>query len=170
MSVHTRIRRFRESKELTHQQFADAVGVSRGAVQQWESGATAPARRTQPAVAAFMGITVSELMANDTTLPATRADFIKSAITTGGMTFGSAYDENHALALAGRAGGATETIATPAAIEVIAAALAMMTDAQRETMAGKLASLARAPDSPTLKKSISESLASSTTPPPPPDD
>lgn len=45
-------------------------------------------------------------------------------------------------------------------IQTIAEALALMTDEQREMMAGKLASLARAPDSPTLKKSISESLGS----------
>ena len=47
-----------------------------------------------------------------------------------------------------------------AGVEVIAAALALMTEDQREAMAGKLAALARAPDSPTLKKSISASLAS----------
>lgn len=59
-------------------------------------------------------------------------------------------------------------------VETIAQALIKMSEAQRELMAGKLASLARAPDSPTLKKSISESLSSlpptkaegtSTTPP-----
>ena len=52
---------------MTHQQFADAVGVSRGAVQQWERGLTAPTRKNQPVVAAFMGITVTELMGD--TLP-----------------------------------------------------------------------------------------------------
>jgi hypothetical protein len=50
-------------------------------------------------------------------------------------------------------------------IETIAQSLALMTDAQREAMAGKLAALARAPDSPTLKKSISESLGSTALPP-----
>jgi transcriptional regulator with XRE-family HTH domain len=52
-------------------------------------------------------------------------------------------------------------------VEAISAALAQMTDAQREVMAGKLASLARAPDSATLKKSISESLGSAPLPPDP---
>lgn len=50
-------------------------------------------------------------------------------------------------------------------VDTIAQALTLMTDAQRETMAGKLAALARAPDSPTLKKSISESLGSAALPP-----
>lgn len=67
MSVHDRIKRFREAQELTHQQFADAVGVSRGAVQQWERGATAPTRKNQPTVAAFMGISVAELMDDEFT-------------------------------------------------------------------------------------------------------
>lgn len=50
-------------------------------------------------------------------------------------------------------------------IETISQSLTLMTDAQREAMAGKLAALARAPDSPTLKKSISESLRSTASPP-----
>ena len=52
-------------------------------------------------------------------------------------------------------------------IETISQSLALMTDAQREAMAGKLAALARAPDSPTLKKSISASLGSAPLPPDP---
>jgi transcriptional regulator with XRE-family HTH domain len=36
---------------MTAQQFADAVGVTRAAVQQWEKeGGTAPSRKHQPAV------------------------------------------------------------------------------------------------------------------------
>jgi transcriptional regulator with XRE-family HTH domain len=47
---------------LTEVEFAALCGVSRGSVQQWESGATAPSRRNQPMVAAAMGISVQELM------------------------------------------------------------------------------------------------------------
>lgn len=50
---------------MTYQQFGDAVGVSRGAVQQWEKGDTAPTRKNQPAVAKFMGLTVAGLMQDD---------------------------------------------------------------------------------------------------------
>lgn len=64
MTYSAKIKAFRESRKLTHQQFADTVGVSRGAIQQWENGATAPKRVNQPAVAKFMGISVSELMAD----------------------------------------------------------------------------------------------------------
>lgn len=68
MSVHSKIREFREGRNLTHQQFADSVGVSRGAVQQWEKeDGTAPNRKRQPVVAQFMGISVEELMCQSTT-------------------------------------------------------------------------------------------------------
>lgn len=59
----------------------------------------------------------------------------------------------------------TAPTAVAQGLEAISAALAQMTDEQREVMAGKLASLARAPDSHTLKKSISESLGSTSTKP-----
>ncbi|MDP3650921.1 MAG: helix-turn-helix transcriptional regulator [Rhodoferax sp.] len=65
MSVHQRIKEAREQRGLNYQQFGDAVGVSRGAVQQWEKGVTAPTRKNQPAVAKFLGITVAELMTDD---------------------------------------------------------------------------------------------------------
>jgi len=48
---------------MSEQQFADAVGVSRGAVQQWEkAGGTAPKRSNQPRVAELLGISVGELL------------------------------------------------------------------------------------------------------------
>jgi SOS-response transcriptional repressor LexA len=48
---------------MSEQQFADAVGVSRGAVQQWEKpGGTAPKRSNQPLVAKILGLTVAELV------------------------------------------------------------------------------------------------------------
>lgn len=48
---------------MSEQQFADAVGVSRGAVQQWEKpGGTAPRRTNQPLVAKVLGISVAELV------------------------------------------------------------------------------------------------------------
>lgn len=68
MSYSTLIKNFRESRGMTHQQFGDAVGVSRGAVQQWELGTTAPTRKNQPVVAAFMGISVAELMTEHATV------------------------------------------------------------------------------------------------------
>ena len=62
MDVHARIREARRRLNLTEKQFADHVGVSRGSVQQWEKGVTAPNRTRQIVVAEFLGITVAELM------------------------------------------------------------------------------------------------------------
>lgn len=48
---------------MSEQQLADAVGVSRGAVQQWEKpGGTAPKRSNQPLVAKVLGLSVAELV------------------------------------------------------------------------------------------------------------
>lgn len=63
MSVHTLIREGRKRLAMSEQQFADAVGVSRGAVQQWERpGGTAPKRSNQRRVADLLGISVAELV------------------------------------------------------------------------------------------------------------
>lgn len=63
MSIHQLIREKRRALGLTEQQFAAALGVSRGAVQQWEKpGGTAPKRATQPRVAEVLGISLAELL------------------------------------------------------------------------------------------------------------
>ncbi|WP_143072385.1 MULTISPECIES: LexA family transcriptional regulator [unclassified Variovorax] len=63
MSIHRLIREGRQRLGMSEQQFADAVGVSRGAVQQWEKpGGTAPKRTNQPHVARLLGISVAELL------------------------------------------------------------------------------------------------------------
>lgn len=63
MSIHRLIREGRRRLGMSEQQFADAVGVSRGAVQQWEkAGGTAPKRSNQPRVAELLGISVGELL------------------------------------------------------------------------------------------------------------
>lgn len=62
METKDMIKAGRQRLGMTHQAFADAVGVSRGAVQQWEKGDTAPTRRHQPRVAAILDISVGELM------------------------------------------------------------------------------------------------------------
>lgn len=66
MSIHRLIREGRERLGLTEQQFAEAVGVTRSAVQQWErEGGTAPNRKKQPDVARVLGLTVAQLMSGE---------------------------------------------------------------------------------------------------------
>lgn len=63
MASHRLIRAGRLRLGMTEQQFGQAVGVTRGAVQQWERpGGTAPKRSNQPAVAQLLGISVAELV------------------------------------------------------------------------------------------------------------
>ena len=69
MSVHKTIRDGRIRLQMTEQQFADALDVSRGTVQQWEkedaAGGTAPSRKRQSSVARLLGISVADLMQQD---------------------------------------------------------------------------------------------------------
>lgn len=62
MSISHRIALGRKKLGLTTQEFANRCGVSRGAVQHWEAGLTAPNRSHQAAVAKLLGMTVAELM------------------------------------------------------------------------------------------------------------
>lgn len=70
MSVHSKIREGRLRLGLTEAQFGEKVGVSRGAVQQWEQeGGTAPNRTRQKAVADLLGMSVAELMTEESISP-----------------------------------------------------------------------------------------------------
>lgn len=63
MKSHKIIRDGRRRLGMSEQQFADAIGVSRGAVQQWEKAdGTAPKRANQPRVAELLGISIAELV------------------------------------------------------------------------------------------------------------
>lgn len=64
MNYSARIKRWRIANDLNEDQFAALIGVSRGSIQQWESGKTAPNRKRQPIVANVLGITVAQLMAD----------------------------------------------------------------------------------------------------------
>jgi SOS-response transcriptional repressor LexA len=66
MSIHKVIREGRARLKLTEEEFAEAVGVSRSAVQQWEKeGGTAPKRKNQAVVARVLGLSVAQLMSGD---------------------------------------------------------------------------------------------------------
>lgn len=64
-SIHKRIKRLREAKKLTQGQLGEKVGVTYQSVQEWERDdgtGTAPSRKRQPAVAAALGVSVTELL------------------------------------------------------------------------------------------------------------
>lgn len=75
MSTHRLIREGRLRLGMSEQQFAEATGVTRGAVQQWEKpGGTAPKRGNQQRVADVLGISVAELVSGGSNLSAGRPD------------------------------------------------------------------------------------------------
>lgn len=144
MSYSERIKQFRESRKLTHQQFADAVGVSRGAIQQWESGATAPKRPNQPVVAKFMGISVSDLMSDTDATPPAQLP---------------APTSNKPLSTASVEEGAINSGAKLAeSLNVLAQVLCAVPESERDAVSRKLASLAMAPDSAQLLQSLQTAL------------
>jgi transcriptional regulator with XRE-family HTH domain len=72
MSIHQLIRDRRAAANLTEQALADLVGVTRGAVQQWErEGGTSPRVKFRPKLAKALGISVYDLTAAESPNPPT---------------------------------------------------------------------------------------------------
>ncbi len=59
MEIGDRIKDARERAGLTQTQLAEKVGVRYQSVQQWEAGATSPARAKMVKIAAALGVTVA---------------------------------------------------------------------------------------------------------------
>ena len=55
----------RKAKGLTQEQLAKLLGVTQGAVAQWENGMTHPAFNMLPRLAAALGVTVDELIGKE---------------------------------------------------------------------------------------------------------
>lgn len=55
----------RKAKGLTQEQLAKLLGVTQGAVAQWENGLTHPAFNMLPRLAAALGVTVDELIGKE---------------------------------------------------------------------------------------------------------
>ncbi len=61
----TRIKEARKYRNLSHAELAVAVGVSPGAVSQWETGRTAPRQHHQAAIAKALDVPWSQLFSLD---------------------------------------------------------------------------------------------------------
>ena len=64
MTYGERIKQGREEKELTQEQLAESLDVSRQAVSKWESGASDPSTANLLALAELYGVSVQELLEN----------------------------------------------------------------------------------------------------------
>jgi transcriptional regulator with XRE-family HTH domain len=72
VSIHSLIKARRKALKMSEQTLAEAIGVTRGAVQQWEREyGTAPKRSIRPKVAEVLGLSVHDLTAaeSDTPIP-----------------------------------------------------------------------------------------------------
>ncbi len=56
------LRRLRKERELTQEQFSDAIGVSFQAVSRWENGTAYPDMELLPALSSFFGVSVDTLL------------------------------------------------------------------------------------------------------------
>jgi transcriptional regulator with XRE-family HTH domain len=56
------IKNARQAKGITQEQLAKALGITQGAVAQWEKGLTHPSFEMLPRLAAELEITVDELI------------------------------------------------------------------------------------------------------------
>ena len=57
----------REAKGMTQEQLAKLLGVTQGAVSQWENGLTHPAFNMLPRLADVLGVTVDKLIGKEET-------------------------------------------------------------------------------------------------------
>lgn len=55
----------RERKQMSQHELAKAVGVSQGAISQWETGESNPRAEMLPKLANILGCTIDELMRED---------------------------------------------------------------------------------------------------------
>lgn len=69
MELHERIYQLRKEKNMTQQDLADKLGVSRQAVSRWEMGTAKPEIESLSALAKVFGITVDELLTGEKAPP-----------------------------------------------------------------------------------------------------
>lgn len=82
MSIANNIKRLREQKGLTQEELARALGMSRPAVTQWETGWSQPRMGTVEKLAAFFGVPKSEIIDDAPAHPDLPADAIPARPST----------------------------------------------------------------------------------------
>lgn len=69
MSIHENLKLARKKTNLTQQQVADSIGISRQAISQWESGKSTPDVETLQLLCKLYNITPNELLIESENLP-----------------------------------------------------------------------------------------------------
>ncbi|MBR2923404.1 MAG: helix-turn-helix transcriptional regulator [Clostridia bacterium] len=74
MTLNEKLQALRKQKNLTQEEVAQALYVSRTAVSKWESGRGAPSIDSLMAIARFFGVTVDGLLTGDDVLTLAKAE------------------------------------------------------------------------------------------------
>lgn len=90
MAIGENIRRLREAREMTQEQLAERIGVTRPTVTQWETGWSQPRMGKVEQIAAALGVEPMDLLSDDQTLQqAVDADPVLSQIVHRYLSMGS---------------------------------------------------------------------------------
>jgi len=74
MEFNEKLQALRKQKELTQEELAEALFVSRTAISKWESGRGYPSIDSLKAIAKFFGVTIDELLSGDELLTIAEED------------------------------------------------------------------------------------------------
>lgn len=87
MEFNEKLQSLRKQKNLTQEELAEKLFVSRAAISKWESGRGYPNIDSLRAIAAFFSVTVDELLSADETLTLAEADRRESASRLRALVF-----------------------------------------------------------------------------------
>lgn len=88
MEFHEKLQELRKQKDLTQEQLAEKLYVSRAAVSKWESGRGYPSIDSLKAIARFYCISIDELLSGDALLTMAEENQKQQAQHWRGVTFG----------------------------------------------------------------------------------
>ena len=89
MEFSEKLQQLRKQKELTQEQLAEKLYVSRAAVSKWESGRGYPNLDSLKDIAEFFGISVDELLSGRELLDAAKAEKRQALGRLSGLIFGA---------------------------------------------------------------------------------
>lgn len=88
MELHEKIQELRKQKNLTQEELAAVLYVSRAAVSKWESGRGYPSIDSLKAIARYFSVTVDELLSGEELLTIAEADTRQTELRLRDLVFG----------------------------------------------------------------------------------
>ena len=88
MEFHEKLQQLRKNKDLTQEELAQALYVSRTAISKWESGRGYPNIDSLKAIASFFGVTIDTLLSGDEVLTIAEADQKRKERSLRDLVFG----------------------------------------------------------------------------------